>query len=223
MRPISWKAFLFVGAAAVASAACGASSELPGGDASSTATPVVAQREAGAGPVDYHIPAGRLKPFMDSDSIDQFEKDLIGDGVLTFSEYERAVFAVVECWKEAGAILLEPPRVNVRGQYIFYAGAPGNLVSEVKPKVDACSEKYMGAIQFLWTEHTAPSELEWQNAMNLMAACLTEHGFKDVPPQPDPRVGLHREYAYMEGQAGIDYGECMFKVREETGIEGFSG
>jgi hypothetical protein len=200
-------------------ASCGSGSE----PEPATRSPVVYPQQAGAGPGDYHITEGRLKPFMDDPAIDPFEKDLIGDGTLTFAEYERAVFAVVECWKEAGAILAEEPRVNARGQYLIYAGAPSALAAEMKPKIDACSAKYMGAITFLWTEHTAPSELEWQNAMKLMAACLTDKGFKDVPPQPEVQVGLFRTYAYIDGVFSVEYEECRAQIEEETGIEGFSG
>jgi hypothetical protein len=191
--------------------------------ASAEAVPVRGSLGSSADISDYRIPEDSLRIALGPTTSD-FQKGLINDGVLTFSEYETAVFADVQCYADRG--LTASPELDVRGDYQVNAAAPDSAT--LNAAYAACTPQYYDVVDFLWRVHTAPSVQEYAAATDGMAQCLIEAGFKDVPLHPDVNEGLHRQFAWVDdGHGGLmhpdGWWDCILRIRAEYQVPAFSG
>ncbi len=213
----SW-ATLIVAAVLVASAACGGSGDgdLPPDPQASltTATPDATAQITGppgpgegrtpppavGRPGDFTIPESRLDDILAAAS--EFERPLLADGVLTFAEYEQAVFAGLSCLEEKGATIVHVvpvvfggtvhgdfaqakpgPRLTARGQYFYIPSLPGLSLPETQSIRESCAKQYHSIIDFLWAEAIAPTESERQTMTTVMGDCMRERGL-EIPENP---------------------------------------
>ena len=114
-----------------------------------------------------------------------FQTDLLKDGV-TFEEYEKAMFAFVECAADAGWVLVGPPRLTTRKNYDFQftrqpTGGPSDQAAEAERL--RCAEIYFDDVQRVWALSTVMPEKERQEARDFLGACMRAEGI-EVPEHP---------------------------------------
>lgn len=186
------------------------------------------------------IEPDRLPAVLDAAST--LERPLLVDGELTFSEYEAAVFASVECLEEAGFRIVhfpdsvvvgsvghtnldsqvDGPFLTRRGKYEYAANASGGR-DPAKDGLKVAECKAISAtVEFLWTEHLAPTELELQARRNMMSTCLRSNG-RQIPVNPAqsdldriafPPDGTPTAFQHVPR----DYLECERQTAAELGF-----
>lgn len=144
----------------------------------------------------YTIPADQLPGWLAKAS--DIERPLIADGVLTFDEYSSAVMATVACIEDAGIDVVHPggygrggdfqpgPGLSSRGIY-RYTGAI-TTYSPTRPtgafdKINDC-KTISAQAEFLWAQHTTPSQVEIQAMNDDMATCLRASGAEIAAEHP---------------------------------------
>jgi hypothetical protein len=122
-----------------------------------------------------------------------YQRAILGDGILTVAEYQRAALDVVRCHKEAGANIVGPPvhagEAGVkepwwspRGQYMYGAMYPDSEAA-AEQKSNACEDEYFRYIGPIWANYIAPTPKEMQEARDIVGRCLRDIGI-DVPEHP---------------------------------------
>lgn len=122
-----------------------------------------------------------------------YQRKILGDGVLTATEYQKAAFDAVRCHQEYGATIKGYPRFmgeegapepwwSPRGQYMFVAAYPKDdpLAQEHN---QSCTSTYFSVIEPIWDDHIAPTPKEVQEARDIVGRCLNEAGIA-VPEHP---------------------------------------
>jgi hypothetical protein len=184
------------------------------------ATPILRSSEF-VPPRPYQIPAEQLAEWQKSAS--ESERRYIEDGVVTFEEYESAVFETVRCIEEAGITvvhstgygrsqeMVEGVRLSRHGIYQFVGRIPSYDGSRPTAELDAINRCRVGSaqIQFLWAQHTAPSDVELQAMRDHMAVCLERLG-ADVGDRPaDQDLQQHKAEVGFEA-----YMTCQFAAAD---------
>lgn len=166
-----------------------------------------------------------------------FQSELLQDGVLTFSEYEAAVFAAVKCERDAGLqIFAYPvpgtaqrpgPELTARGEYQYLPVPPeGSDGAALHRAFDECEARYAGALRPLWADHVAPTEKDMQSARDMIAKCLREHGVK-APNQPSGNELMQLAFppngVPSHPRPNEPYLGCANSAAESYGIPGYLG
>jgi hypothetical protein len=127
-----------------------------------------------------------------------FERGLLADGVLSFADYERSTFSMIDCVKERGFEVIHfkrmvvydlndtspGPRLTTRGKYLFsFVGSPGSDATTLSSRVAECKRTYSAGIELLWAEHISPTLAEQQEIRDTMAECVRSAG-QSVPEHP---------------------------------------
>lgn len=161
-----------------------------------TTPPVTAKESPVAYTSPFQIPSGRMSEILSSAST--FERPLLEDGVLTFSEYESATFATISCLIDHGmdVVHVDPapvkslsdakpgPRLTSRGRYEFVVKYPaGRDLQSSSLDESRCRDSFSSVVALLWAEHLAPSQEEFQALRNATADCLRQRG-EQVPANP---------------------------------------
>lgn len=125
------------------------------------------------------------------------EVEVFADGVVTFDEYERAVYAAIECMRAEGFVIEGPHRYP---DALFVTVGPGwdpsllftfaardvdddDRWTEVS---DRCQAQWSYRIEQVWLEQNAPSEAEVQAWLDRAWTCLRERGAQlSDPPTPE--------------------------------------
>lgn len=99
----------------------------------------------------------------------EFQQEILADGTVTPEEYERAVFAALQCLDDAG-ILHSQPVLDASGvrapKWRFTIGPypPG-----AQGIADECQSYYLTAITGVWSAQEAPTEAELQGRPRVRA------------------------------------------------------
>lgn len=111
--------------------------------------------------------------------------ELIADGKVTFTEYEEAYFAYIQCVKDAGLKLRTEPQLDAHRQY--YEGGSfsvGSSAAEAESNgriIETCEVRHLLSVLLLWTAANRPSEELLQEANQALRDCLAERAI-DMPP-----------------------------------------
>ena len=124
----------------------------------------------------------------------RYQADLLADGRLTFSEYEKAIFGAVRCEEAAGfKILAYPeqgkpgrpgPELTARGEYQYLPIPPDDGdQANLRAALAGCESEYVSVLRPMWADHVAPTQSDMQAARDDIARCLRSHGVK-APSHP---------------------------------------
>lgn len=133
-----------------------------------SAAPEVDQREP-------FVPANRV-PEMDQRERfgpagpSDFQSEILVDGEVSRTEYERAVFATVNCLTDAG-VATAGPMWTQDGRYLLYTFTSGENGAAVVAN-DRCSNEYLSEVQPAYAQQVEPSE----EAVSMYATCLRSQG-----------------------------------------------
>jgi len=115
----------------------------------------------------------------------EFQAGLLQDGLLTFSEYEEAFLAMVQCVEAAGLTLAERPQLTAEENYyllLWYRDL--QEMERDQPKADACRAEYFESIDRTWARRDPSAYASiYASALEALKACLSEAG-ADLPDKP---------------------------------------
>lgn len=157
------------------------------------------------------------------------EQVLFRDGVLTFEEYESAVAATMRCIEEAGLTIAHSrgygrgdgagvgPRLSSRGVYSYEARGGPVYDRAANTAVGGCKAT-SAQVEFMWAQHTSPSDVELQAMRNHMAACLAAAG---VTVRADPSdLDLRARKGDVDSGK---YRQCQFAAADAFEIDRLPG
>jgi hypothetical protein len=202
-----------------------------------TTAPIGESAKATAAPVhisvgSYHIPSEQMSGWLAAAS--SRERPLIEDGVLTFEEYQSAVLETITCFERAGVNVVhfpgygrggvgEPgPRLSSRGVYSYVGavqGTPDKPPAEAAAATAACKAG-SAQIEFLWAQHTAPSQVEIQAMRDYMAKCLRDAGATVTATHPSD---ADLKAAKSNGASDATYWKCQFAAADAFEIDELPG
>ncbi len=105
-----------------------------------------------------------------------FQREILSDGVVTFAEYERAVFRTVQCLRELG-YEVDGPELGARGLFYDYwvtVGPEGSAATSEAQ--DRCDEEYLRSVAFAWARQNELTGAELEAELERLRACLGEAG-----------------------------------------------
>jgi hypothetical protein len=181
------------------------------------------------------ISQGELASIVEQTSA--YQRDLLADGLLTFPEYEGAIFEAVRCEEAAGFVILaypesgKPgrpgPELTARGEYQYVQSAPETADRSILgPALQKCENEYVDIVRRLWAQHTAPSIQEMQQARDAIAECLAAHS---VPAPVHPsgqelmRIAFPPSGIPDKPKPAEPYLGCAMAAAESFGLPGYIG
>lgn len=164
-----------------------------------------------------------------------FQWSLVSDGVLTFKEYGRAVFAEAQCLADRGFEVVgfaspgqpasREPKLTQRGEYKFVSrntklSADASLAAQLQ-----CRQQTDSFVQMAWEEHVAPSAEELQRARNDIGKCLRAAGISvsDAPSGDELRRIGWQPSGQQAGPAAPEFETCAREVQVRYDLPGFVG
>lgn len=171
------------------------------------------------------------------------ERAALADGILTFDEYERAVLASISCIQDAGFNIVSTPptksptlpvwvydvsksqpgyRLTPRGRILYAATGGAYEPAQAALIVQRCKQDHSDSVEFLWTEHTAPTEADYQALRVAVSSCLRDRGI-EAPVRPSAEDLLRIAYppnGEAEGRVPPDwYAACETQAGAEFPVE----
>jgi hypothetical protein len=134
---------------------------------------------------------------------------------VTFSEYEAATLATIECLREQGVeVSGATPSAGNRLTFEFFTGdAP---LAEVRASYQECYEEFAIEVDRAWADANRRTEEELQMARRALADCLRDAG-EEVPENPTTE-----DFVTLQ-QTAASFGDCSQRVGDEYGIPNFGG
>lgn len=121
-----------------------------------------------------------------------FERDILADGKVTFDEYQKAVFATVQCAKAHGIVYLNDPTLGPgkKFTYLMSFGQTADEAQSLHKAYDACYQQYQYLIDIAWTIENKPTQETLNKATSTFASCLRDAGvtLPDSPSTADFRT-----------------------------------
>lgn len=164
--------------------------------------------------------------------LSEYQRDLLKDGILTFAEYERAVFDMAGCVIAAGGRVSgakngavkdgTEPYLNKRHQYEYSIGGDTRSKDQLVGAFDRCRATYSSYIEPIWRELTAPTETEFQEARRAIGKCLQASGTA-VPENPSSAELFGIATGGGSSAISEQYLSCVYLVQEEYDVPGFGG
>lgn len=117
---------------------------------------------------------GSTGPIRTSD-VSEFQAEILRDGLVDPAEYERAVYATVECLRDAGVVVSDPAWTP-DGRFFMYTYLSEEPNGPAVVANDTCFALYLSEVQTVHTEQTKPTEEELRVQAAEYAACLRSEG-----------------------------------------------
>ncbi len=160
-------------------------------------------------------------------NLSDFQKEILGDGVLTLAEYERAILEVRRCMAALGSTPTREsmPTKNHGYSARWYNPGPGRETTEDEKRQNReqtarCFRDYTDALGSVWgrTYHASAEEL--QRARDAFAACIRDRGAGDLPIHPGDGEILN----FIVSAAGApEVRACRERIEEEFDMPSFAG
>lgn len=152
-------------------------------------------------------------PSLPAGDGETFQKGLLQDGI-TEAEYERAVFATLQCLVDGGGAYFSLQWVEHDGARTLQFGAsglPGFEPGDGPSLYDECWAEWSRAVEAQWSTQNEPSEAEQQAMEEAWVACVRSAGF-DVQSWDD-KTTIVAKY----GEPGR---EAHLRCRASSGLSG---
>lgn len=142
----------------------------------------------------------------------EFQRPLLEDGELTFPEYERAIFATVDCVEGQG-LKVNGPVLTAMDTYYFEVSGDRDPTAALQ----ACEEQYSSLVSRLWQTNAKAPESLLQEARDALSRCLRDKGVEGLPEQPGP--GEISRVLLGPGDSAPEHGAAILQCSQEVGAE----
>ena len=119
---------------------------------------------------------------VDLDTLSEFQREILADGVVTYAEYEKAVSAEYECVKDVYPNRTMGPIEPTRGQlaYTVETSFDEDMSAKEIAAVDAadfkCRETYLEPVASKWASQDVPDADEREKMRPEVMACFAAAG-----------------------------------------------
>lgn len=127
-------------------------------------------------------------------SVSPFQAEILEDGEVTFSEYERAMRATRQCLIDTGwevSEVREHPRdgwsllFTIEWDYDGDDAREARLSAQIDVDFMKCASEYHESVEVAYRKTLIPSDEERQEEMNKLLACLESEGVTGIPADAD--------------------------------------
>lgn len=145
-----------------------------------------------------------------------FQVELVEDGRLTFSEYEKAFFADVQCVTEAGILVPKTPAVSADQQFVLETFYPDReSLERGLPEEARCRNTYLEWIERAWRSDMGRYQQVYDEARRALGRCARSAGL-DLPefPTADDTKPFFEDF-------NPEYFRCLKKTQESQNLDGW--
>ena len=157
------------------------------------------------------------RTMLASTPVPESQREALGDGVVTYGEYEAAVFSTIACIEAAGLKILEQPHPDPSGKVLEYSFAAGMDLAEAERSNEtsrACYKEHQAAIDILWSAQNTPSQEVLAEARKSLDECLREA--LEGAPISDGQLP-----DWVRGSEA--FLPCIEETQRQYGLPGFGG
>lgn len=137
----------------------------------------------------------------DLSGLSEFQKEILEDGSVTYSELERAVLAFVDCAAANGVTVEIAYREDIRAFEYAYTGSADSFESDLAEVEEGfCQTEFKSEVELVWADQAWTAQDD-EAFYSFIADCLTSRGI----PVSDPlsELGVVSQLHPME------YDECF--------------
>lgn len=158
-----------------------------------------------------------LLSFVQAVPVSEYAQEIIDDRIVTFSEYEQAFFAMLQCFREKGVPVKGEPTLDVAMHYSYTLTYRTQDAAAVRQRANECSAEYFEPISRAWGAFKPRDfDLKMETAREWIASCMRSRGVdvKGTPSSEEMRQFLISENA--------DYLQCLFLAKSEFNLGPFT-
>lgn len=147
-----------------------------------------------------------------------FQRNILADGKVTFDEYQRSVFATVQCAKSHGITFVENPVLGPGKKYAYQMslGTTDGERDTLKKAFDTCYQQYENLVDIGWTMENKPSQETVNHATVAFAACLQQAGVSL------PEIPAESDFLAAQTSSPAEFSACSDAVSKKFDIQGFA-
>ncbi|MEX0783136.1 MAG: hypothetical protein WD557_10830 [Dehalococcoidia bacterium] len=157
------------------------------------------------------------RTMLASTPVPESQREALADGVVTYVEYEAAVFSTIACIEAAGLKILEQPHPDPSGKVLEYSFAAGMDLAEAERSSAIhreCYVEHLAAINILWSAQNTPSQEIFAEARRSLVECLSEALPGAITPGAQVPDWVWGSEAFLP---------CLEDIQKEYGLPGFGG
>ncbi len=144
------------------------------------------------------------------ESTSEFQREILKDGNVTHEEYERAVYATVQCMRDGGIRISQEPYETWRGQLDFAWETRNEEEDALSARVhEECRAEHNDLVSIQYFYQVRPTEKERAEARIALIECLRSAG---VQLSSDP---TGEEFRALATTANASFRTCRAEVVEE--------
>lgn len=118
-----------------------------------------------------------------------FQRSLLADGQVSFSEYQRSVRRTVSCLKERGHVI-EGPWPSDRGKLLRYQFSVPNMTDEISASIDKdqqeCAAEFLDETEWVYVQQIIPRGTTREVMKREFAECVRSATDEAVAPSTSP-------------------------------------
>lgn len=114
--------------------------------------------------------------------ISDYQTEVLSDGVVTFTEYEKAFLDTIACLRDGG-VRASDPIPSHDGRFLTYdigfwpPDTPSSVITEAEALNDSCVAEYLDAIALKYSYDNQPSASEQTETRLEAIECLRKEGY----------------------------------------------
>lgn len=144
----------------------------------------------------------------------EFQAEILSDGLVSYAEYEAAVFATISCLREQGLRVLGPTESSDGLLAYSYGGAETKEESDAQVVIgDECESRYLNYVSGGYKILHAPSAEEMQQRRLEYAECLHDRGYEIHAGATGPEMD--------ELSSAVDDLTCAIQYSDTMVISGY--
>ena len=156
---------------------------------------------------------------VDWDSLSEYQKEILEDGVVTYAEYEKAATAEYECVKSVSPYFSVGPIEIKYGQffYVTTTSYPEDITSEEIDRLDAqasqCDTEYLSEVGMQWASQDVPDADEREKMRPEVMACFAAAGLAvDASTTDEQFQSASEAYVRSIQNEDVEPGESIAKM-----------
>ena len=140
-----------------------------------------------------------------------FQRELLGDGELTYGEMEYAAENYATCVARQGVRAeVEYDEQSRSFGYRVYSDTGEVLEVMESKETRLCEQEFISEVELFWADQVGPSQAEDQAFYGEVAACMRDRGFDVADSRPST-------LAYWIDAEPREYDSCFDEVLEKQG------
>jgi len=141
---------------------------------------------------------------------------LLSDGIVDFSDLERATLSFITCLEDVGFVVKSTPVYDeTKLRFQFVLGPPGNNPEAGAEDLSRCMRRELAFVGEAWEAQHQATQAERDNALEVLRTCLRNVGEEELA-----NTITEDQIASLLGDpsVGQELARCVTEVVSETGV-----